>query len=81
MATPLDILLVEDDEDDYHIVRRLLSRATTIQCTLHWRASYEDGLAASGSAPSTCVWWTIGWGPTTDCRCFARSAAKGSRSR
>ncbi len=51
MATPLDILLVEDDEDDYHIVRRLLSQATTIQCTLHWRASYEDGLAALRERP------------------------------
>ncbi|MDQ7039355.1 MAG: response regulator [Rhodothermus sp.] len=48
---PLDILLVEDDEEDYHIVRRLLSRATTIQCTLHWRASYEDGLAALRMQP------------------------------
>ncbi len=48
---PLDILLVEDDEEDYHIVRRLLSRATTIQCTLHWRASYEDGLAALRTQP------------------------------
>lgn len=51
MATPLDILLVEDDEDDYHIVRRLLSRATTIQCTLHWRSSYEEGLAALRERP------------------------------
>ncbi len=48
---PLDILLVEDDEEDYQIVRRLLSRATTIQCTLHWRASYEDGLAALRTQP------------------------------
>lgn len=51
MSMQLDILLVEDDEDDYHIVRRLLSRATTIQCTLHWRNSYEAGLAALRERP------------------------------
>ena len=42
----LDVLLVEDDEDDYLITKALLDKAQTIDCTLDWVASYEEGHAA-----------------------------------
>ncbi len=39
----LDVLLVEDDEDDYLITQALLDKAQTIDCSLDWVASYEEG--------------------------------------
>ena len=42
-TTPLDVLLVEDDEDDYVITRALLDKAQTIECDLDWVRTYEDG--------------------------------------
>jgi PAS domain S-box-containing protein len=39
----LDVLLIEDDEDDYLITRALLNRAQTLDCTLDWVSSYEEG--------------------------------------
>jgi len=39
----LDVLLIEDDEDDYLITRALLDRAQTLECTLDWVSSYEEG--------------------------------------
>jgi PAS domain S-box-containing protein len=42
----LNVLLIEDDEDDYLITRSLLSKAQVIDCDLEWVASYEEGLEA-----------------------------------
>ncbi len=42
-TTPLDVLLVEDDEDDYVITRALLDKAQTIECDLDWVTTYEEG--------------------------------------
>ena len=42
----LDVLLIEDDEDDYIITRALLSKAESIECNLEWARSYEEGLDA-----------------------------------
>jgi PAS domain S-box-containing protein len=42
----LDVLLVEDDEDDYLITKALLSKAQSIDCNLRWASSYEEGLEA-----------------------------------
>jgi len=39
----LDILLVEDDEGDYLITQALLERAQTIEYTLEWVSTYEEG--------------------------------------
>ena len=41
-----DVLLIEDDEDDAFIVRRLLKKAPAITCELTWESSYEAGLEA-----------------------------------
>lgn len=41
----LRILLIEDDEDDYLITRRLLSTIYAERMTLDWAQTYEAGLA------------------------------------
>jgi len=43
VTTPLDVLLIEDDEDDYVITRALLDKAQTIECDLDWVTTYEEG--------------------------------------
>lgn len=40
----LHILIVEDDEDDYFLSRRLLSKATGITCSIDWAQTYDEGL-------------------------------------
>jgi len=42
-TTELDILLIEDDEGDYLITQALLDRAQTIECTLDWASTYDEG--------------------------------------
>ena len=42
----IDLLLVEDDEDDYFITRSLLGKAQVIDYNLDWVQSYEEGLTA-----------------------------------
>jgi two-component system, cell cycle sensor histidine kinase and response regulator CckA len=43
---PLRILLIEDDEDDYEIIKALLSEAPTLRFHLDWVTGYEAGLEA-----------------------------------
>ncbi len=45
-TTTLRVLLVEDDEDDYLLVRDYLSEASDASFTLEWVPTYEAGLAA-----------------------------------
>ncbi len=45
-ATHLDILLIEDDEGDYLITQALLDKAQTIEYTLDWVSTYEEGREA-----------------------------------
>lgn len=45
-TAPLHVLLIEDDEDDYVITRALLNKAQTIECTLDWASTYEEGREA-----------------------------------
>ena len=42
----LDVLLVDDDPDDYVIVRDLLSEIEGLEVNLDWESSYEAGLEA-----------------------------------
>ncbi len=42
----VDVLLIEDDEDDYLITRSLLAKARTIDADLDWAKSYEEGREA-----------------------------------
>lgn len=48
MDRRLSILLVEDDEDDYIIVRDLLSEVEGWRCELAWVKTYEQALEAMG---------------------------------
>ncbi|GGX82273.1 hypothetical protein GCM10007160_07060 [Litchfieldella qijiaojingensis] len=45
----LRILLIEDDEDDFLIIRNLLREANHLSCQLDWLGTYEEGKAAIGS--------------------------------
>lgn len=42
----IKVLLVEDDEDDYVLVKNLLAEARSAQFSLDWVTNYHDGLAA-----------------------------------
>jgi PAS domain S-box-containing protein len=42
----LNLLLVEDDEDDYHLTRAILSEVKSKPFKLHWAPSYENALEA-----------------------------------
>ena len=58
----LDVLLIEDDEDDYLITRALLSKAQSIDCNLEWAKSYDDGIEAitSGTYDACLVDYRLG---------------------
>lgn len=43
--SPVRVLLVDDDEDDYVIARDLLAMVTSPKCVLEWRGTYDEGLA------------------------------------
>lgn len=45
-AGPLKVLLVEDDQDDYLLIRSLLTQTAEQQLTLEWVATYEGALEA-----------------------------------
>ena len=40
----LSILLIEDDEDDYLIIKNLFGRIRDLQCDIHWISSYHEAL-------------------------------------
>ncbi|MFO1475348.1 MAG: response regulator [Verrucomicrobiota bacterium] len=44
--TPIRVLLVDDDEDDYIISRDLISRIRDRRYQVEWKSNFEDGLAA-----------------------------------
>ncbi len=44
--TPVRVLLVDDDEDDYIITRNLISEIKDHRYQLKWVDNYEDALAA-----------------------------------
>lgn len=39
-----DVLIIEDDEDDFFIAANLLSKATIIAANVDWAQSYEEGV-------------------------------------
>ncbi|MGA2109548.1 MAG: response regulator, partial [Syntrophorhabdales bacterium] len=45
---PIRILLIEDDEDDYVLVRKLLSQDTAVRYDLQWAPTYGAALEAMG---------------------------------
>jgi PAS domain S-box-containing protein len=44
----IKVLLIDDDEDDYILTRRLLSETHNRSYTLDWASSYEEGLDVAG---------------------------------
>ena len=52
----MNVLLVDDDEDDFVITRDLLSEIPARAFDLRWAASVEAGLAAmAGNRPDVCI--------------------------
>src|SRR5688500_5849055 len=41
---PIRVLLVDDDEDEYIITRRIISEIVDRKHLLDWASTYEDGL-------------------------------------
>lgn len=41
----INVLVIEDDEDDFFIARSLLSKTTALKCNLEWARDYDDGLS------------------------------------
>ena len=46
--SPIRVLLIEDDEDDYILVRKLLSQNTAVSYDLQWAPTYGAALEAMG---------------------------------
>jgi signal transduction histidine kinase len=46
IQNPIRLLLVEDDEDDYILVKKFLSEGSSLKYTLDWVDTYEEGLSA-----------------------------------
>ncbi len=44
--TPISLLLIEDDEDDYVLIRSLLSGIKRTEYTVRWASSYDKAIAA-----------------------------------
>lgn len=40
----IDVLIIEDDEDDFFIARSLLSKTTALKCNLEWARDFDEGL-------------------------------------
>ncbi len=40
----IEVLIIEDDEDDYFIARSLLSKTATLKCHVDWAKDYDEGL-------------------------------------
>jgi two-component system, cell cycle sensor histidine kinase and response regulator CckA len=47
----LHVLVIEDDEDDYFIARRLLSKTTGVSCELDWAKTFDEGLERVTTRP------------------------------
>ncbi len=41
----IDVLIIEDDEDDFFIARSLLSKTSALKCNLEWARDFDEGLA------------------------------------
>ena len=50
-AEPVEVLVVEDDEEDFFLTRALLRRAQRFTCTATWARSYEEGVEALLARP------------------------------
>src|SRR5580658_3057535 len=46
--SPIRVLLVEDDEDDYRLTRALLAEIQSRKFQLDWVSTYDAGLEAIG---------------------------------
>lgn len=52
MHAPVDVLLVDDDEDDYILARDLISEIPTNEYRVRWVQNYQDAVHALITAPA-----------------------------
>ena len=52
MHAPVDVLLVDDDEDDYILARDLIGEITTNEYRVRWVQNYQDAVHALITAPA-----------------------------
>ncbi len=76
----IDVLLVEDDEDDFFITRSFLDRAESTACALTWRDGYEEGLreALSGRYDVCLVDYRLG--PMSGLDLIRAASERGART-
>ncbi|MCA1584444.1 MAG: hybrid sensor histidine kinase/response regulator [Acidobacteria bacterium] len=48
MTHPLRVLLVDDDEDDYVLLRSLIAKSEAVHIDLGWTARFDDALTSMG---------------------------------
>ncbi len=41
----IDVLVIEDDEDDFFIARSLLAKTRALKCEVEWAREYDEGLS------------------------------------
>ena len=59
-SDPVRVLLIDDDEDDYSVVRDLLSHISAIECILKWVSGYGAHWMQSFPVSSMSACWTAG---------------------
>jgi CheY-like chemotaxis protein len=59
----LRILLIEDDPDDFILVRDALRELGDPRLMLDWVEDADEAITAMASGSMTCACWTTGWAP------------------
>lgn len=77
---PWNILLIEDDEEDYLLTRALLSEAQGAKFLLEWASSYEDGKRAALSTAYDAILMDYLLGPKTGLDLTSEIAAAGCKA-
>ncbi len=67
------VLLVDDDEEDYLIIKHLFGLMSTIRCELDWVASSEAALTAIDARSTTRTSWIIASTGARDSMCCMKS--------
>lgn len=77
--SPIDVLLIEDDEDDYLLTRALLGESEDARFSLNWIRTARDGLAALLEGHSDVALLDHRLGMDTGLDVLAKAMAQGCR--
>ena len=76
MRDTINILLIEDDEDDFLIVRDLLTKARGLQFVVHWASRLEDGFRELDSKSIDVILLDFTLPDSTGIQTFTRTLAR-----